>query len=477
MADILLFLIRSLLTGALFFSFYELFMRKETYLKFNRIYLLLSAFLMIALPLLGYLVPFNLPVQGAKAPLAVVTLPEVVITSSRILSAEQQQSIVDGALLSYGVITAAMLAGLVLSISRIARFYRSAIKAEKMENNIFLFAGKGSPFSFLGKIFIPASYAEHPHLKNILVHENAHIRQRHLADLILLELLSSIFWFNPFFFLIKRAMREVHEYLADREVIRQGTEALDYQQLLYNEVSGSPQYIIANNFNLLIKKRIVMLVKKSRKSAALRIAILVPFLLAASLFVGITGVKSVLGQEALAPVPDVPPPPPALAELPVPPVPPVPPAPPAIPAKLNKVSAPAPVAQVTPLVDIPEGDTTKKGKQNEVFTVVEKMPEYVGGQSAMMDYLVKSIKYPEEARKKGVVGTVFVSFIVEADGTVTNAKVIRGIGGGCDEEAWRVIKEMPKWTPGTQKGKPVRVQFNLPIKFSLDEKKGEKKSK
>ena len=103
----------------------------------------------------------------------------------------------------------------------------------------------------------------------------------------------------------------------------------------------------------------------------------------------------------------------------------------------------------------------------EIFTVVEEQPAYPGGEEARMKYLQESIKYPEEAKELGIQGRVFVTFVVEVDGSITDVRVLRGIGGGCDEEAVRVVKNMPKWIPGKQRGVPVRVQFNLPIKFTL----------
>ncbi len=103
----------------------------------------------------------------------------------------------------------------------------------------------------------------------------------------------------------------------------------------------------------------------------------------------------------------------------------------------------------------------------EVFTIVENMPQYPGGENARNQLLATNIIYPSAATKYGIQGTVYISFIVENDGTVSNVKVLRGIGGGCDEESVRVVKLMPKWTPGTQKGKPVRVLFNMPIYYKL----------
>jgi periplasmic protein TonB len=103
----------------------------------------------------------------------------------------------------------------------------------------------------------------------------------------------------------------------------------------------------------------------------------------------------------------------------------------------------------------------------EIFTVVEEQPGYPGGDEARIRFLQENIKYPEEAKELGVQGKVFVTFVVEVDGSITDVRVLRGIGAGCDEEAIRVVKSMPRWVPGKQRGQPVRVQFNLPIKFTL----------
>lgn len=106
-------------------------------------------------------------------------------------------------------------------------------------------------------------------------------------------------------------------------------------------------------------------------------------------------------------------------------------------------------------------------EEQEIFQVVESMPEFPGGEEARIKFLRDNIKYPQMARESGIQGTVYVTFVVEIDGRVTGVRVLRGIGGGCDEEAVRVVKAMPRWIPGKQRGKPVRVQFNMPIKFTL----------
>lgn len=107
----------------------------------------------------------------------------------------------------------------------------------------------------------------------------------------------------------------------------------------------------------------------------------------------------------------------------------------------------------------------------EVFVVVEEQAEFPGGMDSMYAYIVKNLKYPEKAKAEGIEGRVFVSFIIEKDGSISNVKILRGIGGGCDEAVVEMIKNMPKWKPAKQRGKPVRCQFNLPIKFELPKDK------
>ena len=119
--------------------------------------------------------------------------------------------------------------------------------------------------------------------------------------------------------------------------------------------------------------------------------------------------------------------------------------------------------EITPVVIEEEEDET----ETQIFTVVENDPEFPGGMEALYKYLAQNMKYPQLARDNGITGKVYVTFVVEKDGSIANPKVLRDIGGGCGQEAIRVVKSMPKWTPGKQRGKPVRVQFNLPVNFSL----------
>ncbi len=116
---------------------------------------------------------------------------------------------------------------------------------------------------------------------------------------------------------------------------------------------------------------------------------------------------------------------------------------------------------------VPPVATEQEVEEHEIFIVVEESPYFPGGEPARIKFLQENIKYPQMARESGIQGTVYVQFVVERDGGVTDVKVLRGIGGGCDEEAIRVIKAMPKWVPGKQRNRPVRVQFTMPIRFTL----------
>ncbi|TXI79710.1 MAG: energy transducer TonB [Flavobacteriales bacterium] len=124
----------------------------------------------------------------------------------------------------------------------------------------------------------------------------------------------------------------------------------------------------------------------------------------------------------------------------------------------EEVVVPAPVAPPITDPDAP-------------LLLVEQMPEYPGGQQAMFAFISKELKYPEEAIDNGIEGTVVISFVVERDGSIGEAKVLRGLGGGCSEEALRVVKSMPLWKPGMQGGKLVRTSYNLPIRFKLQDKR------
>ncbi len=125
------------------------------------------------------------------------------------------------------------------------------------------------------------------------------------------------------------------------------------------------------------------------------------------------------------------------------------------------------VKEETVIKEVVIADAPVVEKADEIFDVVENIPEFPGGMEAWNQYLSKNLKYPTQARRMGIEGTVYVVFVVNTDGSIQDVEILRGIGGGCDEEALRVVSGAPKWNPGKQRGRPVRVRMRLPIRFKL----------
>lgn len=155
--------------------------------------------------------------------------------------------------------------------------------------------------------------------------------------------------------------------------------------------------------------------------------------------------------------------------------PPPPPPPPAAPEVIEIVEDDVEVEEIE-MIDteadaetiVEEFEVVEEVVEEEIFTIVESMPEFPGGgQEALFKYLQKEMKYPQIAKENGIQGTVFVNFVVGKDGKIRDAKILRGVNKMLDEEAIRVVKAMPSWKPGKQRGKPVSVSYNLPIKFTL----------
>jgi TonB family protein len=275
-----------------------------------------------------------------------------------------------------------------------------------------------APFSFFNYIFINKQ-DRHRKSNVIYIHEKAHIKQLHSLDLLILEMASIFLWFNPVIWLYKIELKNIHEFQADQAVIDKGYNVINYQQILLEKNLGN-QFLFTNNFNhSLIKRRFIMMTKSnSSKYSFLKMIFIMPISVLLLILFSISITNNVVSQEAV---------------------------------KSTKETK------------------TVKG-EDEIFMEVEKMPEYPGGKQALIKFLVSNIKYPESARKEGADGTVYVAFVVEKDGKITNVKVKKGFHPDCDAEGVRVVSMMPDWVPGTDKGKPVRVKFTLPIKFNLDEK-------
>jgi len=300
-----------------------------------------------------------------------------------------------------------------------------------------------SPFSFFNIIFVDKKEIQNIKPEAILVHEQVHIRQAHTLDIILLEILTVIFWFNPFIWLITRDLKSIHEFLADEGVLKTGYDKIDYQELILNKTMGVQISSFSNNFNVSVLKNRIIMMTKNRSTKWMKTKILFIFPAMAAIIV-ILSANTYVSERPEGDNNE------QITQNPI------------IPATPNKATD-RPMTADTPA-------TSQAHKDKKVFGVVEKLPSYVGGETARIKFFTDNIKYPDEAVKNGVSGTVFITFIVRSDGAITDIKILRGIGSGCDEEAIRVVKMMPKWIPGEHRGTKVDVQFNLPIKFKFQEK-------
>lgn len=482
MHNLVNYLLESGISLTLFALVYVLLLRRETFFRTNRLFLLFSVLFSLLLPLLV------IPVLAPKP----VVLPEVTVTPYRnlletvLVERESLSGSVERLVVSSRLVVTLWLAGVlvmtlitlfrVVQIVGIIRWGRVTDEGDfKM-----VLTGKGSPpFSFLHYLFVPEEYTLIPGYDRIVYHEREHIRQGHTWDILLLDILLIFQWFNPFIWLLKRAVRENHEYLVDRAVLRSGITPAEYKNLLLSGFAG-PQVYAAHHFNYsLLKNRFNMMTKiPSRRSAGIKISF--GLIMALALVVvfacekkSSTTMESGTDKGLAIGAPD----------------------------SLLKISCDT---KDVPLVDSllrsrnykmvsvtnkdgnvsslvfekgdpeqgtrPEEIMEASGElttEEEVFFIVEEMPEFPGGEEALRNFIAQHIDYPDIAQENGIQGKVYVTFVVSPDGSVKNAKIARGVDPVLDQEALRVVNTMPRWSPGKQRGKAVNVAYTVPISFKL----------
>jgi TonB family protein len=325
-----------------------------------------------------------------------------------------------------------------------------------------------SPYSFLKYVFVSQSLLQSKGYDKMIDHELEHVKQGHSVDVIILELLTVFQWFNPFMWMLNHAIRENHEYLADQAVLIKGVTRGEYKMLLLNQFVGG-QLVIANNFNYsIIKNRIKMMSKiKSSKLAITKIAFGV--LVAGALVIAFAceQKESVetkpIQKDAITIVSTIQDDGKVKIE--------------GSEADLEKYKALFASKWGIEVVTDSLGNTFLVEKEiiqpksldsnEEVFFIVEQMPEFPGGEMALRQYIATAVKYPDEAIKNGTQGKVYVTFVVSKDGSVADVKIARGVSPSLDAEALRVVNALPKWMPGKQKGEVVNVSYTVPINFKL----------
>ncbi len=500
------FIFESGISLGLFTVLYLIFLQKETFFKANRFFLLFALVFSSVLPLLHFGAMYTFQAFGTDL---TGQQYSILLETVSIYGNSVSQSFIDSVTASSLVITIYLFGVLFFSFRLLVRLSQISliIRRNKVvyENDMKLVVLEKdtSPFSFLSYVFTGANIKQQSGWEKMLIHEYEHVRQRHTIDVLFLEIISVLHWFNPFFWLLKRMLRENHEYLADRAVLIRDNNSIAYRQVLLSQLIGR-HLNMANNFNYSIKKRIKMMTQiKSSKLANMKV--LVGMLLAIALVfvfacdnkdivesgdeiseLKSTETTSTLMDDALIIVdgevferevfnqiaPD------AIESINV------------LKENLDEyVDKYGDIArngvilitlkegatlsyntdtQIKKAISTPKIDISSKSEEYEdVFVTVEEMPQFPGGEEELRQYLKMNVKYPIVAQNAGIQGKVYVSFIVEKDGSVGRAKIVRGVDESLDNEALRVVSAMPKWEPGKQDGQTVAVQYTVPISFEL----------
>lgn len=412
----------------LFYALYKLVCTRDTFFRSRRFILIVSLVLPFILPFIDvreWLESRDRMIMLTHFDYSAV-LPEIVVGSEAAETGNRVFVLSEWIGYLY-------LAGVLVLLVRLAiqafSLYRLIVRMPEKEINgvrVKCLNDPSGPFSFFGWIFMNPAAVKEDEISEILTHEMAHVKQHHSVDVLLAEMVSICCWMNPFAWLLKREVRLNLEFLADRKVMEAGFATKSYQYHLLG-LAYNHKYGLSNNFNFShLKQRIIMMNKK-KSNAAWHIKYALFVLPAFALLVA----GNISCSQDASQTED---------------------------AKEEVVAPVSPEAKEAP------ADSTAK---EEVFMVAEQMPEYPGGMKEMLKFLQENVKYPENAMKNNVQGRVIVQFVVEKDGTPTEFKVLRSVDPDLDAEALRVMKAMPKWKPGMQKGQVVRVKFTVPVSFKL----------
>jgi TonB family protein len=432
------YLLESVLILGLLAGFYRLVLHRETSFRFNRFYLLMSLLMAAIVPLI------TITIRTAPAPAEGEVYIGVLLSTVTVYAEAAREKVVPLLVESsafqwlYWVGCIGLLIRLGAGFIRLGGLSRRVTFTRFKGYKVADLPGQFNPFSFFNVVFVNQSRYSEEELQQIMVHELTHVRLKHSWDVLLLEVLLIVQWINPFAWWLRKLLKELHEFQADQTVLEKGYSAKDYKALLLFQATGA-RLLPVNNFNQsLTKKRFAMmkkynLPKLSNLKSAMSLTVL-------ALIIGLFACEVRETEKDVFEDQD-------LKEA---------------------------VMKSTDVMDMVKGD---------VFFVVEDMPEYPGGEDSLRTYLGTSIKYPEIAKQNNQSGRVYITFVVDKGGEVKDAKVVRSSGFSIlDEEALRVVGEMPRWEPGYQKGKAVNVSYTVPINFSLNGEKpanvtGEKKFK
>ena len=502
------YLLKANLFLVLFYACYWIWLRKHTFFRLNRAYLIVSVLLSLTLPLV------ELPAEAAETlpvPVVAFSLPVVIQTAEQPTGPDWETI----AYWVYGLVAGALFLRLLVQVTGVGRLIKRSERHDLDDYTLVLPADERVPtFSFFRYLVLCRRDAQTANTP-IVAHELVHIRQGHSFDVLLLEVVQLFFWMNPVLILYKQTLQQVHEFLADA----QAEDKHEYATFLISYAFGVQPNTLTNGFfkPALLKERIKMLQRRATSHWALgKYMLVLPLLLSllamtaareqitqlvtpvsdekgtvsgkvidtdgqplpgATLIVRNTtsGAQTdIQGRYELKNVPSD-------AKI--------------VASFVGYVSQEKDVAdkktldfKLVPKVDSldrivvvgyasqPKSTNTttappaSNNAKDGVFTNIEQMPEFPGGNKALGQYLAENLRYPSDAQRNNTDGTVFVQFTIGKNGSIYGIRVKKGVGDGCDEEAVRIVGKMPSWKPGLQNGRPVAVQYILPIQFILEGK-------
>lgn len=420
MNSILIYLVEASICIGISVCFYRVVLSGLTFFNLNRFILLGMLAFSLTIPAISFQVSTS-SIIGQEFQLPTFLVGQAVATSSSL-------SWVSILFYTYLIGVFVMASHLVLGFLR-SQYLLGKSKLVRFKDHWIAIHPAFIPASFFSYILLPVFDPNRSEQQQIILHESIHIKLNHSWDLLLVQFAKIMLWFNPFIYQFEKSLREVHEFQADFAVTTTYSKN-EYSSLLLQLITNGQGWHFMNNFNQFqTKKRIIMMSKpQSRKIEKRR------FLFAIPLFAMLFFVFS--------------------CEL----------------AEETEIAGPTQVAETAGGVGVTDitariNDSGKDG--HEIFDVTEVQPIPPGGMEGWANYLSENLEYPAEAKELGIEGTVIITFVINADGSVSNVDVLRGIGGGADEEAVRVVQKSSNWTPAMQRGRAVNSRMRLPVRFAL----------
>jgi len=441
-----IYILKSSVCLVLFYLFFRLLLSKETFHRFNRMALLGVLFFSLLIPCIEVTTRHQVEVQQAVLSIEqLLLMAELEATPANVGAVQETPTIswVQIVLLVY-------LAGILFLVCRniyslicLFRLVHSG-KHEKLEKGVTLVVHNQeiAPFSWMKYIVISRKDLKE-NGREILIHEMAHIHHRHSVDLLVADICIFFQWFNPGAWLLKQELQNIHEYEADETVINEGVNAKEYQLLLIKKAVGTRLYSMANSFNhSKLKKRITMMLKeKSNPWARLKYLYVLPLAAIAVTAFARPEISEKMEEISAVKVND-------LAEI--------------VQEKVLQDTVKVSKDEKKDALVV-TGVKSKEEEEIVIFEVVEQMPEYPGGMSALQKYLSEKIAGSPMKGKAG--GRVMVGFTVAETGKIKDVRVLQSDEASLNQEAERIVSEMPDWIPGKQRGRPVPVKYTVPIRF------------